>query len=283
VNWSGESDGSGSGISDYYMEYDDNEPEEEASGGDQEDTDTGAEGLCTFYVRGLDNVGNWGSEEHDTINIDLTAPTLDTAIFQDEGYGDNWYDQGTATDAWLRVNWTEDNPKWVNITVTGIDTYSNTTPADSITDFNISINGESDGDYSITYSITDQAGNTDTTVSGTDDEPLRLDNTGPDAPTYVLCSPDSYEAGGEWDNDTTIFVNWSGESDSGSGIADYYMEYNDADPEEEASGGDQQDTDTGAANQECTFFVRGLDNLDQLLQNHLMMKDLQIHLNLRNY
>jgi len=186
--------------------------------------------------------------DNGSATVDGTDPTLDSAIFTDDGYAPNWYDQGSDTHATIQVSWTEAHVDEVEITVTGIGTYTD-------------ISAVSDGSYAVSYSITDLVGNADSSVGGTDDAPLKLDNTGPSTPTSVECRPDGYSDTGEWDDDTEIYVTWSGESDAGCGVEDYYMEYDNAAPAEEAAGGDQQDTDTGAESDSATFYVRGKDNL----------------------
>jgi hypothetical protein len=88
------------------------------------------------------------------------------------------------------------------------------------------------------------------------------DTIGPNTPSHVLCSPDAFGTGGEYDDDNTIYVNWSGEGDSGSGVDDYYMEWNDNTPEEEPSGKDQKDTDNNEGGDGTwKFYVRGKDNV----------------------
>ncbi len=73
--WDTSSDGSGSGIDTHFAEIGDATPDEDA-GNDGEDTDTGVEGLNTYYVWARDNVYNYGKADNDTITISISyAPT----------------------------------------------------------------------------------------------------------------------------------------------------------------------------------------------------------------
>jgi len=68
--WGGISDAS-SGLYTVYAELNDNTPDEDA-GTDGQDTDEDAnEGENTYYVRGIDNVGNYGTVASDTITVTL--------------------------------------------------------------------------------------------------------------------------------------------------------------------------------------------------------------------
>jgi hypothetical protein len=69
VVWDPASDQSGSGVAEYCMGYNDNQPTDVKSSGD---TAVGAEGLAVFYVRARDRVGNWGTTGSDSIMIDFT-------------------------------------------------------------------------------------------------------------------------------------------------------------------------------------------------------------------
>ncbi|WP_455391873.1 thrombospondin type 3 repeat-containing protein [[Eubacterium] cellulosolvens] len=69
VSWSPASDIPGSGVELYAMDYNKPIPTTIRRSGDP---DIGQEGVCTFYVRARDNVGNWGSVGSASITIDLT-------------------------------------------------------------------------------------------------------------------------------------------------------------------------------------------------------------------
>jgi hypothetical protein len=69
VTWNDATDGTGSGVDYYAVEYNNVLPTEpNASGSDI----TGAEGIAIFYVRARDKVGNWGPADNNSIFIDLT-------------------------------------------------------------------------------------------------------------------------------------------------------------------------------------------------------------------
>ncbi len=81
LTWTNADDGNGSGISTginghgiYYAEIGDNTPDEIAYN-DGKDTDTGATGALTYFVRACDNVGNYGPSASDTITVEITHPS----------------------------------------------------------------------------------------------------------------------------------------------------------------------------------------------------------------
>ncbi|MFO7677217.1 MAG: SBBP repeat-containing protein, partial [Thermoplasmatota archaeon] len=102
---------------------------------------------------------------------------LSYATFTNPCVAPNWYNQGVKDYAIMEVGWTSAHPVFVNITVHGIGTFSDDEPNDNISIFQIPITGIPDGNYNISYKITDSFGNISTTVNGTNHEPLRLDNT----------------------------------------------------------------------------------------------------------
>jgi hypothetical protein len=69
VTWDSSTDGAGSGVGSYAMEFNNNIPTAVKKSGDSAN---GVEGNSTFYVRARDKVGNWGSASSDSIDIDLT-------------------------------------------------------------------------------------------------------------------------------------------------------------------------------------------------------------------
>ncbi len=69
VVWSTASDGTGAGVKEYAMEYNNPLPNNIKTSGDSA---IGSEGVAMFYVRARDRVGNWGTSGSASIIIDLT-------------------------------------------------------------------------------------------------------------------------------------------------------------------------------------------------------------------
>jgi len=61
-----------SGLDQCWAELNDAIPDEDV-GIDEQDTDTGLEGINTYYVRCRDNLGYWSNTISDTINISLDS------------------------------------------------------------------------------------------------------------------------------------------------------------------------------------------------------------------
>ncbi len=84
ITWDDASDGSGSGVLEYAMEFNDPNPTTIKPSGT---TAEGTEGKATFYVRARDKVGNWGTSGSASIFIDRTDlilcdPVPDPEIWQ---------------------------------------------------------------------------------------------------------------------------------------------------------------------------------------------------------
>ncbi|MFW9778408.1 MAG: beta strand repeat-containing protein, partial [Candidatus Heimdallarchaeota archaeon] len=147
--------------------------------------DIGADGTYTFYAVAVDRVGNKGIVRSDLGFVDETAPILGTTSFTDADYTNathDYYDQGIRASATYRIPFTETNV--FNITVVNMinaaDRASDavagqTSPFDSTISLS---NLFSDGEYTITITITDKVGRTDTTVTGGPTS-IFLDNTDP--------------------------------------------------------------------------------------------------------
>ena len=74
VTWEGEGD-SGAGVANYYVEAGNNKPQTNPSGGSMSTMLSVEDGeSVTLYVRGLDNVGNWGKAANAAIGVDTKAP-----------------------------------------------------------------------------------------------------------------------------------------------------------------------------------------------------------------
>jgi hypothetical protein len=86
VTWGVASDGSGSGVVEYAMEFNNPNPTVIKDNGD---TAEGMEGQSTFYVRARDKVGNWGVTGNASIFIDLSFPSFADPIPDPEAWQTN--------------------------------------------------------------------------------------------------------------------------------------------------------------------------------------------------
>ncbi|MHA2329526.1 MAG: beta strand repeat-containing protein, partial [Candidatus Hodarchaeales archaeon] len=137
-----------------------------------EDIGDGSSNPYSFYAVPVDCVGNEGSAQSADGNIDETDPVLDTVSFISPDYVPNWYDQGSTSSATYQIAFTENNAYEISITcvIGGSDrasdaiygSWGESTPFDSVISLS---NTYSDGNYSITMTIRDKSGRTDTTVA----------------------------------------------------------------------------------------------------------------------
>ena len=136
-----------------------------------------------FAVRVKDIVGNVGDYVYDSNNyVDFTDPVLGTNAFTNEDYDAGttcWFDQGDTATANYNILFTETNVYSIIVTATG-----GFAPSDAGVDqgspftSTISITGKDDiGAQTISITITDKAGNTDTSYAG--DNAIALDDTVP--------------------------------------------------------------------------------------------------------
>jgi hypothetical protein len=128
----------------------------------------------TLSAKIRDYVGNEVTYT-DWVFPDTIVPVLGWLTLN-ESYAPNWYDQSVSSTAWIHVNWVEAYPYHVNITISGSLTASDDlTPSGSFSDFYSTLTGASDGSYSITITIYDKAGNSDSTLAGSE-APIQLES-----------------------------------------------------------------------------------------------------------
>jgi hypothetical protein len=98
ITWGGEGDDK-SGVVDYYVEPDNEEPEKNPSGGKQTITLSVDDAeQVTFYVRGMDKVGNWGEAASATIGVDTKAPDKVDGIEHSDSDANSGYDNDKQLD-----------------------------------------------------------------------------------------------------------------------------------------------------------------------------------------
>ncbi|MHA2248430.1 MAG: SBBP repeat-containing protein [Candidatus Hodarchaeales archaeon] len=197
--------------------------------------------------------------------FDETAPDITSAVFLDEGYAPNWYDQGLDSYATIRVSWTEANPDTIWLDISGI-AYYQTSPSGSYTDFDVPISGKSDGSYNIYFYMNDSAGNSASKLTGTfGDAPLRLDNTAPIFGSWLQDADDDSNGDGytpkqNFEDDNIVQGDFSSCNDgSGCGMSDYYIRRN---------GGSYGSNDEDGLNVQCTL-ISGTNSIEYKITDNL--------------
>jgi hypothetical protein len=126
----------------------------------------------TLYAKLRDNVGLESTVYLDWVICDTIYPILGWLTLN-ESWAPNWYDQTVSTTAQATVHWTETYPYQVNASCTLTHT-NDTSPSGGISYINFTLTGEADGSYSISVTIWDNAGNSDSTLAGSE-APIQLE------------------------------------------------------------------------------------------------------------
>ncbi|MFC1718307.1 FlgD immunoglobulin-like domain containing protein, partial [Candidatus Poribacteria bacterium] len=106
-------------------------------------------------------------------------------------------------------------------------------------------------DGRVDISLSDHAGNSATTNFN-----ISYDNAGPRTPVDVKC-----DDGAEWNTTGEVTVTWSGEGDSGSGVANYFVEAENIAPQENPDNGSMSVTIPVDDGESIKFYVRGVDKV----------------------
>ena len=284
LTWTNTDDGSGSGIKTYLAEIEDDTPDVDVGMNETAMNVSSATGLITYYVRAVDNVGNYGNTGSDTITIG-TKPIIswvsitttksghffDQTRIQDfspsstsDNLGIAWFQsvggEGAGQQITVTAWWADDNVKDWKYSAAFGDPASGWIPATSTLFISkVSrtwITDAGDGDSTLTITVRDNEGNEDAIIIQ-----FKVDNTDPGTPTNAQCRPDSYTDVGETDDDRGIFFTWTNTNDgTGSGIKTYYAEIQDTTPDEDA-GMDEKDFDVSPVTGLITYYVRAVDNV----------------------
>ncbi|MHA2401977.1 MAG: hypothetical protein ACXADH_03215, partial [Candidatus Kariarchaeaceae archaeon] len=174
---------SGSGNNGYFVEVTDASPDlyhtfEYTFPGFTYPGDVGSSASYTFYAQPVDKVGNTGPIQNEVGIVDESPPTSITTAFTNEGVSPNWFDQGAVSTGFFSISFNENNVYSITVSVSG-GVSATSAGQDQGSPFvsSITINGESDGVYNITLTITDKAGHATTSFTGVDQ--IKLDNTEP--------------------------------------------------------------------------------------------------------
>jgi hypothetical protein len=220
VNWSGASDGSGSGVYGYSCQWSFSPASLPDTILDVTTTTTTSLPLSDslnwyVHVRARDEAGNWNSAaaHYGPFYIDTLPPSV-PAVVSLPAPGSNWYPPGPITFTWSTASdggsglagysyaWDHASTTWPD---TSPDTTGNTYVPMLVTD----------GTWYFHLRACDAAGNcADPVHLG----PYQLDGTPPANPSVSSGSHSRYI----WSQDCTVDVSWSGASDgAGSGLAGY--------------------------------------------------------------
>ena len=157
VTWSGEGD-DGSGVVNYYVEAGNKEPQENPDDGSMSVTIPVDDGeSIEFYVRGLDNVGNWGIAGRATISVDTKAP----GDVQEIVHTDSDANPGYDNDKELEFSWQSatDNIKVDHYEVHLSEDGGEYKLQESVEEENYTASGEDGKEYKLKVVAVDSAGN----------------------------------------------------------------------------------------------------------------------------
>ena len=226
VSWSGASDGTGSGVGGYSIEWSTSsttlpDTVSDTTGSSATSPSLADSSSWYFHIRTRDNAGNWaGAAVHyGPFYIDTTAPTAPTSASPN----------CTAANAAWQNTCSDPNFTWSGASDTGSGLagfyyYWGSDPAGTSSSFTTSAgyNPAAVVNPSITYLRVQSRDNTGRTSSWVTLYTFMYDGS---APTNPAPSSTSH-ATGSWSTDNTIDVTWSGASDgAGSGINGYSIEW----------------------------------------------------------
>ena len=190
-----------------------------------------SEATYSFRLVTFDNAGNQSTASacSTDINIDLTSPTAvsglktpaDNATDGDSLFDDDitiyfawdFTDDGTGSgvQSYTLKRYDESNCGGASTDTTGISNIINSQ----------SFDGVGGTTYSFEVTAIDGAGNSSTSACSTD---ITLDLISPTAASNLITPADAAGAGdAAFDDDLSIFVDWTAGTDAGSGVADYTL------------------------------------------------------------
>jgi len=185
VTWEGEGD-DGAGVVDYYVEADNDEPQANPSGGSMSATIAVDDGKSvTFYVRGLDNVGNWGEVGSAAIGVDTKAPGKVGELVHTDS---DCPTPGRDNDGELEFSW---QPATDNIKIDHYEAHVSEDDGEyklheSVDEESCMVPGEDGHSYKLKVVAVDPAGNEGI---ATESEEVVCDTTKPDFVVGVLPTP----------------------------------------------------------------------------------------------
>jgi subtilisin family serine protease len=176
------------------------------------------EGSWWFHLRTVDAAGNWSGAVHlGPFRIDTVSPTNPTLA-----------SPGHAVDAWSNDPTVELMWPGAADEGSGVDGYSYlwspspSTLPDETKDSSPASGALADGDWWFHLRTRDNAGNWSGAVHL---GPFRIDTAAPSNPALSSVS----HAPGDWSNDPTVEVSWSGAADTASGVDGYSYEWSQGD------------------------------------------------------
>ena len=239
------------------------------------DTETGVDGVNTFYVIAVDNVGNPSAEQSasDSITIDLTDPVIESVVITSDHPGSFYSGSPFRKDGVVFFNSLAGAGAGQVLTVQVLwqDAHQHSLTAGAAFGQPARQDLDASDGFSVTYSV--PTGSTSQehvplTVqdlvgrSATSFITFAADNVAPSAPGNVTCHPDDCTEDGEYDDDVTIFVSWTDALDGISGIREHRMGTSDAalsNPVHVSC-----DTEPAVLLGLNTFYVFALDNVGNL-------------------
>jgi hypothetical protein len=218
--------------------------------------DSATQNRIEFKIADL--VGNVGLAQA-TIKIDITPPTPPTVITPTDHTVNVWSNDTTVSISWAGAT---DATSGLNGYSILFDQNASTLPDTSVEAFATSFSGPALADAANWYvhiRSRDLAGNWSTTAKHLG--PFKIDTVAPTNPTTFGGS----HTPGVWDNDPTVFVNWSGATDTGgSGVHGYSYSWTSLsnslpDTTEDTTGTSDTSPTLGSSNSQW-FHVRTRDN-----------------------
>jgi hypothetical protein len=169
-----------------------------------------------FYLWFVDGRGNVDFRNHDVVRLlyDGTVPEIKSIDVLNADFQLTWFNQGQTSIAEIRVNYSESHPQLLRLESTGLGTNIEvedlTSGEEAFFLFNLDLQGQTDGNYDLAFTLIDSAGN-----QTKDTKTIALDNT-PPVGARASSPPTSSQE--------TFLVSWDGSATdgNGSGISGIY-------------------------------------------------------------
>ncbi|MHA1819024.1 MAG: hypothetical protein ACTSVC_01025 [Promethearchaeota archaeon] len=176
-------------------------------------------GQYHIYIRSSDNAGNWATGHYNSSQvyyIDLDNPNQPTEL--SKNFTTQWYNY----ELYANISWMD-----TDVGGSGIDGYSVLWSQNSNDEPDLTKDLEEDHNWSLSPLLTDgywyfhvravdNVGHWGDTYTSSF---VRIDTAKPTNPSITYCS----HAVDTWSSETNFYINWSGASDSGAGVHDYFI------------------------------------------------------------
>ena len=225
-----------------------------------------ADGTHNLRIKAADKAGNWSNVVNlGPFRIDTTPPrsvkiydiTEDNGVDYIHIDGDTLYSSALGAGSYTVYVTGTDSPSGLkealfsDATSPGDVVEAEATNSNYSYSYQYQVGAGSGFNGQVSVSLFDKAGNSATTNFN-----VSYDSTGPHKPVDVKC-----DDGAKWNTTGEVKVTWSGEGDDGSGVANYYVEAENIEPQENPDDGSMSVTIPVDDGEAIKIYVRGIDNV----------------------